>query len=509
MACNLLLIRAVSALGRIQRQGSRVRVPPTTPIVQRPAKAGGALPPPYKRNRVVVRFLPKERKFHIARLRVAGGKARRRLRERKCANFFTHTLNSENPELAEALRNARVQELFRLFPGATRFLSLLVLVAFFFAEAPLFAASLYWDINGGTSGSSGSTVVSGTWNASNAFWNTDSTGASGGTFTAVTSSSDDLFFSAGTNGTGTSIITLSGAQSANSLTFNYGTITLAGTLTPSLTLGVGGLTMASTLGGALLFGSTLTSVVLAGSQSWTNYSSQALTLSSSTAISGNGTAGTTYVWTIGGPGSGIPTISGVISNGTSGGTLAFTKAGPATLTLNPTSVNAYTGATTIRQGALALSFGSLGVNASDLINANSALVLGDSIAGTGGWTHPTLTVTGSTAQTNSQTFASTTVFSARNAQITAGTQSPGTVTINLGTITAGSYATLNLTNPNTASGTITAGNIITPSGTLTAGSVNASGMLGTWLTTGTSGTQGTDWVTRSGTSPGPETGYAG
>ncbi len=395
----------------------------------------------------------------------------------------------------------QVAQIFRLFPGATRLLSLLVLVAFFFAEAPLFAATLYWDTNGSTLGA---TTATGTWINAGTTWSTDSTGLSaiGSTTTSIL---DSLVVSAGTEVTGTSSITISGAQAANSLTFNNGTVTLAGTAGNSLTLGSGGLTMNSTLNGTLTFNSTLTSVILSGSQAWTNFSTRALSLSSATAVSGNATAGNTNLWTLGGPGTGAATIAGTISDGLNGGRLSLLKTGSTTLTL--TGSNAYTGDTTIREGGISLTFAAAGTDGVNRISSSTALILGDATPGTGAWTRPNLTATGSAGQNNAQTFASTTVFSARNAVITAGTAATGSMTINLGTITAGSYATLNLTNPNTSSGTISAGDILTPTGTLTAGSVNASGMLGTWLTTGTSGTQGTDWVARSGTSLVPYTGY--
>ena len=76
-------------------------------------------------------------------------------------------------------------------------------------------AALYWDTNGTTSGSD---VDTGTWGSGNLLWNNDPTGGNGGAFTDTTTSSDDLFFSAGSGGLG-GTVTVSGSQSANSITF--------------------------------------------------------------------------------------------------------------------------------------------------------------------------------------------------------------------------------------------------------------------------------------------------
>jgi autotransporter-associated beta strand protein len=373
---------------------------------------------------------------------------------------------------------------FRAFPLLARFVAALVLVSLVLTGTPVQAASLFWDTNGTAAGSNDST--SGLWGVSN-FWNTDSTGANGGSFQSTTSSADDLFISAASNATGANTISISGNRAANSLTFNNGTVTLAGVAAHSLTLGSGGLTMNSSLDGTLSFNSTLTSVILSGSQAWTNFSTRALSLSSATAVRGNATAGNTNVWTIGGPGTGAATVAGTISDGLNGGRLALLKTGSTTLTL--TGTNTYTGDTTIRQGGIALTFASAGTDGVNRISSSSTLRLGDASVGPGlwTWTRPTLTATGTAGQANSQTFNGTFIYSGRNAQVTAGTAATGSMTIDLGAITAGSYATLNLTAP-LSSGTIRASN-----------SNNATGIIGTWFTTGVSGTQGTDWAMNDGT----------
>ena len=117
-----------------------------------------------------------------------------------------------------------------------------------FTATSAFAASLYWDSNGTTPGAG--TTPAGIWGTST-FWTTDSTGASA-TANTLTTSVDDLFFSAGTDATGSYNPTLAVSQTARKLTFEDGTATI-GTVGGGniLTLaGGGGLTVDSTTTGA-------------------------------------------------------------------------------------------------------------------------------------------------------------------------------------------------------------------------------------------------------------------
>ena len=102
----------------------------------------------------------------------------------------------------------------------TRLLTALAL----FAVGNALATSLYWDANG-TDANTGTTAP-GTW-GTDTFWNDSSTGT-GGTLTATTTSADDLFFSSGTNYTGTFTVTLNGNQNGRSLTVEEGSVTLVG-----------------------------------------------------------------------------------------------------------------------------------------------------------------------------------------------------------------------------------------------------------------------------------------
>lgn len=103
------------------------------------------------------------------------------------------------------------------------------------------AADLFWDTNGPTPGSGSAT---GTWGP-DAFWNTDPAGGGDGTFTTDTTADDNLLIAAGTNGTG-GTITVSGVQSANSITFRND---VAVTISGGTRINLG----SATLGGAGIF----------------------------------------------------------------------------------------------------------------------------------------------------------------------------------------------------------------------------------------------------------------
>ncbi len=128
-------------------------------------------------------------------------------------------------------------------------------------------------------------------------------------------------------------------------------------------------------------------------------------------------------------------------------------------TLNLSAVNAYTGDTSISNGAtLNLNFAT---NSTDLINSASTLVLN------GG----RLTLTGAGGATNSQTFAGTTL--AGSGVVTLTQNGATSLTLNLGAIAQTSGGTLNFSVI-----PLTTGVIATTSNT------NVNGILGPWATVG-------------------------
>ena len=244
-------------------------------------------------------------------------------------------------------------------PGSTTRSKLLAcaLIAAVSVAAPqsALATNLYWDVNAAATGATNSTTAAGTW-GTGILWNTDSTGG-GGTFTATTTLDDDLTFSAGTNATGNFTVTLSGARQARSIVIEEGNqLTLAGTSTPSLTIGSGGITV--TNAARFTAPSSLPSYLLAASQTWTDNSSNvgsAFVTSSLATIagvdgSGNITLtldGTHAVNTDG------STIRGFIADGT-GNTLSLVKNGTGIWQLygGAANTNTYSGGTTLNAGEL-------------------------------------------------------------------------------------------------------------------------------------------------------------
>ena len=130
------------------------------------------------------------------------------------------------------------------------------------------ADTLYWDTNGTDPGLGGD----GTWGGASAssFWNlvADGTGTPGAYIAG-----SDVVFSAGNTGAA-STITLGGAVSANSLTFNYATSFNAN---QTITVGAGGITVNAGSGAVWIGnGSNISKVLASAGQTWTNNSASKL-----------------------------------------------------------------------------------------------------------------------------------------------------------------------------------------------------------------------------------------
>ncbi len=128
---------------------------------------------------------------------------------------------------------------------------LAVFISLTLAAPSAFAVNLYWDSNGTTAGAG--TAPTGTW-GTDLFWNITATGSLTAPTNATTTSVDDLFFSAGTDATGSYNIALGASQTAKSLTFQDGTAaidTVGGASTLTLA-GGGGFTVDPTTTGATI-----------------------------------------------------------------------------------------------------------------------------------------------------------------------------------------------------------------------------------------------------------------
>ena len=261
------------------------------------------------------------------------------------------------------------------------------------------ATTYYWDADGTTAGFT--TSATGTWGTS-AFWSTDSTGSTAGANTTITST-DDVNFGTASSGFSTtaSTVTISGAQSVNSITFGAGN-------TAALTLSGG------------------TSLTLGSSSTITNNSASNLSI-------------------------------GTLLAGTNG----FTKTGSGTVILG-NAANTISGAVALSAGTLQLNAAALTQATSVAINGGTLVLAGTN--GTTNLVGGTLSFGGGTLQYNnvpgtdySSQFSSTANQSYKiNVLSGAGTITYGTaLTSSGGALTKSGSGGLTLTAANTFSGTTT------------------------------------------------------
>lgn len=208
-----------------------------------------------------------------------------------------------------------------------------------------------------------------------------------------------------------STMTVDGVSAVKGITFtgtgtsNTAGATIAAGTAASLTINSGGITVQAGSGA-----NTITAPVTLGTdQSWTNNSSNLLTVQGDVTNS-------TFLLTV--AGSGNTTINGTIGNGTGG----LTKAGAGTLTL--TAPNTYTGATTISGGTLILSGGDNRLAATGTVNfsGSSTLNVGstsqslDTIGVTADGVTGTVTGNGGTLTLTGNTFSLVTGSTTNNVQ---------------------------------------------------------------------------------------------
>jgi autotransporter-associated beta strand protein len=341
------------------------------------------------------------------------------------------------------------------------------------------AATYYWDTNNSAAGSGAAT---GNWDGSTANWTTDSTGATTPGVT-LTTSLDDLIFSAGTNGT-TGTVTVSGAQAANSITFDDNVaVTLSGGT--SITLGGGGgsntgITVASgdnaanTISTPVIFGASTSTFA------FTNNGTGLLTVG---AITGAATSGTQTL-TLSSTNTGGITLNGVIGDGAAGGKVALVinSSGSGTTTLS--AVNTFTGGLTISQGSLTFSANTALGGASG--TAGAVTLNGGTLIYTGGGFDNTHAITvGASGGTINNKGTGTFRFGVANTLLGSG---PLTIT-GTGALGTTGQGVVVLNNSNTYNGNVTlqSGGVLeygnayglAPDATVT---VNTAGNLSTFVT---------------------------
>ena len=312
------------------------------------------------------------------------------------------------------------------------------------------ATTYYWDVNGTAAGF---TSVVGTWDGSTAAWNSDATGGAGGTLVAAPGSTDDLIIPPATTNTGS--LTVSGDQSASSITFaaNVGpTVTLSGG--SSITIGGAG-TKSGIFESSSGANTITTPVTLNGAVNAFNFSATSSGLLTMGAVTGAATSGTQTI-TVGSSGSGGITLNGIIGDGSGGGNVALTVNNTSSGVTTLSAANTYSGATTVNAGSLTLT-GSL---------TSASLAMGG-----GKFTY-------STAGTNTQSFAAG--GTSLSAGVNAINNTVATDTLNLGALTRTTGATLDFT---------------TATGAIATSTGNSSGaLLGGYATFG-----GSTWATNNGT----------
>lgn len=235
------------------------------------------------------------------------------------------------------------------------------------------AATLYWDDNGATAGTTA--TPNGTWGIDN-FWNASSAGTGGGGGPWFQNS--DAVFSAAATATGVYTVGVTGTQIANSIVFNRGTPTLTGTAPVSLILGPGGLALtqgssSGGVGGDVTLASSLGTITLAGDQNWANNITSAavhgLTVGANLASSGVKT--TTLNITSQASGGTTGTVfSGSLMDSSAGGRLALTINTASGVTTSFLGANTFTGSINMNSGTLRLGVTSLGVAGSFSSSSN-------------------------------------------------------------------------------------------------------------------------------------------
>ncbi len=329
------------------------------------------------------------------------------------------------------------------------------------------ANDLYWDSDGATAGGSGGNTATGNWGGST-FWSDVETGSSA-TLTATTTNLNDLHFSAGTDVTGASTVTVTGTQAANMLIFEEGTITLSGGT--SITLGGGG---GSTPGLQFVNGTganvIITALVLGADATFTNNDNSTQVISGGitgtanlvvnnnssggVTIGATGTLGHTGTVTNSGSGAGLTTISSVI-----GSTVGVITQDSATSFLRLTGDNsAFAGGVYIKSGTVT---GATSANAF----GSAAIRLGnDSAAGAGNTAAATLVLN------LGGTYANDVILGNTSGALTISTPNSSTAQVFTGGISGNNNLILSNTGGQTFTISSSAGKEITISGTITGAS---------------------------------------
>ncbi|MEO5714703.1 MAG: autotransporter-associated beta strand repeat-containing protein [Luteolibacter sp.] len=323
------------------------------------------------------------------------------------------------------------------------------------------SATLYWDLatSGATAGAGGATP-SGAWNGSTtANWTTDANGTSATQFYGT--GSNDVVFSAGSDASGAYIVTIDSSRTANTMTFEEGTVTIKSVSSGTALTINGGVTLSGSAGGVL-----------------------------NKTVSGAFTLGAVQTWTNNGTGVFSVDNGGLAINNklTLAGTGEFKFIGAANSGAGGVRIN---GSTVSASQSVAFGTGTLQLSSGALRSSSTGLpVIANAFAIDGGFTfaptsgstdgHITLSGTGTISNAPTVTF--------NDAVSGIGTQFTGAITLNSNVTFAGTglaiFATTSAIGDDFGTSTIRRGITQSGSGTVTlAGSNTYSG--GTTISSGT------------------------
>ena len=292
--------------------------------------------------------------------------------------------------------------------------------------APVKAANLYWDGSGTPNVTYGITAFNGATN-----WSTSSSATTPDPG-AVPGASDLAIFNISTLNTPV-LVGLNGNRTVAGLQFSStGATTIyshpASNTSYTFTIGSSGMLVDSGAGAVTTVSNSTTGFIsykLAANQSWTNNSSNVMTLGGGITASANATP---YTLTLDGSGSGGATLTGVITNNGTLGTVGVTvnSSGGGTYTLSGN--NNYSGLTTLTAGTLILSGGNATSNITGGVSMSGGTLKIGSAYGIGSGA---LTISGGTLDTNGATART---LSTTNAQTWSGDFAfTGSADLNLGT----------------------------------------------------------------------------
>ncbi|WP_338289937.1 autotransporter-associated beta strand repeat-containing protein [Luteolibacter sp. LG18] len=349
------------------------------------------------------------------------------------------------------------------------------------------AANLYWDGNDTTTGA-GATPT-GTWGSST-FWSTDSTGA---TATTGWIDGNTAVFSAGTDGTGTYTVTVTGTQSPAGLTFEEGVVTLSGgtvALTSPNVVTTAAATISSAIGGTV--GLTKTGAATLTLSGTNTYSGTTAVNAGTITVTGNQSAANGS-WVLLGSDGTTPNTNATTVNFNTGSTISIAAASQ--VQAGNSAPSGGFAAQTINANVAVTNAGALNLGRAGVLNIANTWTQSGSVAITsqgGGTANVNVNSGGSLVYTGAAAFGlntSTSNTTTTGLTVTAGTFTTGKEIRNSqATVATGAQASVILNNGGVLKISADIADLITTAGGTANVQVGATGTGGTINTNGFSTT---------------------